>query len=97
MNDYPFGHPAGPEWEGEPPAPLCPYCGQYHTPGVCPHDDGPSHLPGAEPEPWDPGPEPPEVAHPENALFPLWMLGLPPVLDDAPGFSYKSVSKRSLN
>ena len=38
VNDYPFGHYAN---EDDQPAPLCPYCGEYHYPsGHCP-EDGP--------------------------------------------------------
>ena len=98
MSDSTFGHHAN-EWEGPPPLP-CPLCGQYHERGLCPLDDGPTHVPGEEPEDqeWDPGPEPPHVAG--SGEHPAWCYGEPAPLDpddDRPAYTYRNVCERSPN
>ena len=52
MNNYPFGHYAN---EDDQPAPLCPWCGQYHLPaGPCPADGPPPVVEPDDPESPDP-------------------------------------------
>jgi hypothetical protein len=74
VNDYPFGHHAN---EDDQPAPLCPYCGEYHHPsGPCP-EDGPAHVPGEEPDdPESPDPlllEPDWVKDPGASGYPSYV------------------------
>ena len=74
MSDYTFGHYAN---EDDQPAPLCPYCGEYHHPsGHCP-EDSPPHVPGEEPDdPESPDPlllEPDWVKDPGASGYPSYV------------------------
>jgi len=67
VSDDTFGHYAN---EDDQPAPLCPYCGEYHHPsGHCP-EDGPAHVPGEEPEEWPLPEEPDWVKDPGASGYP---------------------------
>ena len=70
MSGSTFGHYAN---EDDQPPPLCPSCGGYHFPtDHCP-EDGPTHVPGEEPEDW-PLPAAPEwVADPGASGYPFWV------------------------
>jgi hypothetical protein len=89
LND--FGHFGGPEWEweGGPPPPICPACGQRHEmTDPCPPPSDEEEWPLPEEPPWCSG---------DTPDMPVEFLGEVHLEYDPMAFTYKHVMFRSPN